>query len=439
MIRSLKVLCFALAAFPTYAADDASMRAAFHFAFPVYEMARTRAQALGTRDGPGPQVANNLAHRTALADHNSRRVTAPNNDTLYSAAWLDLAGGPVALDMPALPNRYHSVAMMDLYTDNFAILGTRASGGKGGRVLVVGPAWNGTAPADATLVRAPTNDVWLLIRTLVDGPDDLAAARVAQAGFKLDAMGNHGRPLRHAAPVAPDAATFIDVVNEMLARGPIPPAHAARLESFAALGIRPGARFDELSAASQAAWRDNLPRFIAGLRDDVTATGAPRTGWLYPKPGLGNFGTDDLFRARVALGGLAALPPEEAMYLGANQDATGRPLDGSKRYRLRVPAGGLPVHERGFWSLSMYEVMPDGRRFFISNPIGRYSIGNRTPGLKPNADGSLDVLIQHAPPAATANWLPAPSGPFRLVMRAYLPKPLLVDQRWTLPAVETLD
>src|SRR5438046_2653718 len=124
LVRQLLVLCRVIASFPV-SADDPSMRAAFQFAFPIYEMARTRANALGNDSSPGLQTANTLAHSAALADHRSRKVTSPNNDTLYSASWLDLADGPVMLDMPALPERYHSVALMDIFTDNFAILGTR--------------------------------------------------------------------------------------------------------------------------------------------------------------------------------------------------------------------------------------------------------------------------------------------------------------------------
>lgn len=90
-----------------------------------------------------------------------------------------------------------------------------------------------------------------------------------------------------------------------------------------------------------------------------------------------------------------------------------------------------------FWSLSMYEITPEGQFYFTDNPLGRYAIGDRTPGLKWNADGSLDLWIGHeAPhPDRESNWLPAPAGPFALFMRGYLPKPELLDGRYRVPAV----
>src|SRR5204863_6794763 len=144
---------------------------------------------------------------------------------------------------------------------------------------------------------------------------------------------------------------------------------ATRMERLAPLGIRPGAHFRDLSSEQQAAWRSLLPSLIAELRAGDIAVATVRAGWNYPRAGIGDFGDDDPYRARVALGGLAALPPEEAMYLGAREDTSGQPLDGGKRYRLRIPSGGVPVQGNGFWSLTMYEVMPDGRRFLVANPI----------------------------------------------------------------------
>jgi hypothetical protein len=103
--------------------------------------------------------------------------------------------------------------------------------------------------------------------------------------------------------------------------------------------------------------------------------------------------------------------------------------------RLRFPAGGLPP-VGAFWSLSMYEVTPEGQYFLTENPLARYSIGDRTPGLTFNADGSLDIWISRTDPgeARRANWLPAPAaGPYRLSLRAYLPKPPLLEGAYRLP------
>jgi hypothetical protein len=112
-------------------------------------------------------------------------------------------------------------------------------------------------------------------------------------------------------------------------------------------------------------------------------------------------------------------------------------LDGRNRYLLRFERGQLPP-ARAFWSLSMYEVTPKGHAFFIDNPISRYAIGDRTRGLVHGPDGSLEIHLQHERPdgGREANWLPAPAGPMRLVLRAYEPAEPLIDGSWPAPAVK---
>jgi hypothetical protein len=165
---------------------------------------------------------------------------------------------------------------------------------------------------------------------------------------------------------------------------------------------------------------------------------ARHDGWSYPLPGLGNFGQNDAYRAAVALEGLAALEPAEAMYMFTRTTVEGARLDGaSGSYRIRLPAD-IPVD--GFWSLSMYEEADD-RLFFVDNPLRRYAVGNRTPGLRRNPDGSVDILMQHERPTgeAASNWLPAPRAPFRLGFRAYLPRPAFREGRFRLPGVQRIE
>jgi hypothetical protein len=427
MIRLLAALLLLLPALPVRADD---LRDAFLSAFPIYEMARTRQQTRGTADAPGIQPANFLAHRPTLSDASSRGVTTPNNDTLYSSAWLDLADGPVLLTIPDIGDRYHSVALMDARSDNFAVLGTR--GKDRGRVLIAGPDWKGEVPPATRLVRATTNDVWMLQRTLVTSAADLDAARVAQRAFTLDAQGNRGRPVRLPAPVTPDAATFFDVVAESLARNP-----GVADKAMRKAGLVVGARFAVLPAPEREAWTIRFADLNASIRAGLSGTGAAKNGWTTSPPGIGTAVASTELRARVALGGLAALPREEAMYFTAKVDADGKPLDGANRYMLRLPKDALPVES--FWSLSMYTVEPDGRLFFVDNSAQRFAIGDRSPGLERAADGSVAIRIQRLfPSVGDANWLPAPSGPFALVLRAYLPKKALLDGKAWPPAVEVL-
>ena len=177
---------------------------------------------------------------------------------------------------------------------------------------------------------------------------------------------------------------------------------------------------------------------LASLKGSIAGDAKPVDGWYYTPPQIGRFGTDYNYRAVVALNALLALEPAEAVYPSAETDARGEPLTGDRRYRLHVPATGIPVD--AFWSLSMYEVADDGRLFFTPNPVDRYAIGDRTRGLKKNVDGSIDLLIQRETPggADEANWLPTPPGRFKLVFRGYQPQADVLDQRFRLPAVERM-
>jgi hypothetical protein len=438
MLLALALTAACAAMPPARNADPQLVADAFHFGFPVYEMVRVRHEFLERVRASGRGEVNRFGHRRTLSDHTDRSVTTPNNDTLYSAAWLDLTRGPLVLSVPETGKRYFSLALMDIFTDNFAYAGTRASKGRAERLFIAGPNWQGRPPGGTRLVRAPTNDVWALSRILVDGPSDLPAGLALQDQLAIIPHSEGVTEYRAKPPLRPTPEQFLNVVNEALGRSPVPPAHAGRLARLTTAGIRPGATnvWGSLSPGVRQLWSDGWPGLNANLRGGLDKHVTRRDGWSYPRPGLGNFGQDDVYRAAVALEGLAALEPEEAMYMFTRTTASGAPLDArTASYRLRLPRN-IPVD--GFWSLTMYEDVED-RLFFVDNPIRRYSIGNRTPGLIYNADGTLDILIQHARPAGlAANWLPAPQGPFRLGFRAYLPRAEFRDQRFTLPGVQPL-
>ena len=185
------------------------------------------------------------------------------------------------------------------------------------------------------------------------------------------------------------------------------------------------------------AWRAYLPKGLAMLRETFQFRHLIADGWSYQERGVGEFAASDKVRAAIALGGLAALPESEAMYFHSLYEPnSAERLSGEHKYVWRVPPDGVPVE--AFWSLTIYQPEDDGRYFFTANPINRYSIGDRTAGLVRNADGSIDLLIQREKPdgAIAANWLPAPAGPLRLALRAYLPKAELRDRKWKVPALK---
>jgi hypothetical protein len=303
--------------------------------------------------------------------------------------------------------------------------------------LIAGPDWRGEAPAGATLIHAPGNWVWLLVRTLITGRDDLQAVHRLQDSITLKAPADPGYPAS-VDPGSDSAENFIAVVNQALAHNPPPLADKPVLERIAKVGIAPGAGLPD--ARILEAWRAGFAKLKPGLNAAAQArqTIAAAAGWSPSPPDLGDFGTNYGLRALVAHVGLAALPPAEVVYSKAVSDNTGSPLQADQHYRWHIPAAGLPVN--AFWSLSAYEVSADGAHFFADNAIHRYSIGDRTDGLVRNADGSLDILIQHEAPqgALAANWLPLPAGPVRLFLRAYQPRPELAQGKYHFPVLERL-
>ena len=410
-----------------------ALRRAFRFGFASYEMLRTRqahvarvrAAGMGIGDNGG---INMLVPRLTLADAGSREVTTPNNDTLYGSAWLDLSQGPVFLSIPAL-KRYHSNALMSITSDVVAVLGSRTAGTGTGRYAIVGPGWRGDLPAGVEMVRSTSNDAWLLVRVVVNGEDDLAAAAEGLKGFTLSAVAGD-TPLDLKVPMRPDGKAFLTTINAAIERSG-DALLANRATQFANQGI--GQAWESLTPEQQKLWNDSLPALIHELRGGLTA-GESVNGWVYPPFNMALYGEDDDLRARVALGGLAALPRIEAIYVSARSDGEGHPLTGDKSWRVKLPAN---LQVGGFWSLTMYQQEADGRLFFVPNELNRFAVGDRSRHLRPERDGSFEIFVQHSKPSGerVVNWLPAPKGPFVLMFRAYLPGAPLLDGSFRLPPV----
>ena len=410
----------------TFSNDLASFEAAcgdlYIYGLPVLEMARARQRTIGS-------AANQWRHVRRLADASSRRVTTPNNDTLYSSAWLDLRKGPVELTYPKASERYLSIAILDMYTNNFVVLGPRQTLGDSGRVRLVAP----KERASGDEIVAPTQWVWAQVRTLVSGPEDIGVAHQLQDGLRI--VGAQSPP-PGPVPATTDAFEELQAIVGLLATEAPPLAGEHQLrERWEQAGLTP------LGLAEVAhSRRSAIDRGLQDARNRIAkrlALSGARSGWIYPEVSLGDFGADYIYRASIATWGLGALPLKEAVYLRAiaRDGQTTFPADTS--FVLRFPPGGLPP-ARAFWSLSLYEALGDGRLFFAQNPLGRYAVGDRTPGLRTEADGSLTIWIGARDPGESrrSNWLPASGARFALVLRAYNPDPSLLNGRYLLPRVE---
>lgn len=427
----LKTLIIASAAIlagaPAIAAAPSTREAAeafYIYSIPLVEMGRHRDVFLKKH------AANSFVHHRELAGPEYREVTTPNVDTIYSEAFLDLRAGPVTITIPASGKRYASVALLDMYTNNFAYGGTRETGGKPAVMTVVGPGQE--APKSATLVaRSPTPWAWAIVRVLAFGEKDLAAAHHTQDGFTITAPAAGPKPAETPGRGA-DSSAYLAAARRLLAENPPPAADAPALAQFREVGLI-GQR-----AGTDA---DVAQGFDAG-RAIVTTPRRPGNaidGWIYPRPTLGRFGTEYLYRALVAITGLGALSKEEATYLRSASDADDGLYDGATPRRLHFAVGQLPPVD-AFWSVTLYEPADDGGFYFFNNSARVYAIGDRTPGLHRNSDGSLDIWVSQTPPAGVprANWLPAPATRYQLSFRLYLPRAEALDGRWRAPKLETI-
>jgi len=425
---------------------------AYIWGYPLAISAATALLATHT-DRPLPNghaPFNSFGHVSRLFTAANRDVVSSNVDTVYSSAFLDLQGAAVVVSVPAMPGRYYSLMLEDAYTNVFGYVGSRATGAGAGRYLIAGPGWQGEPPEGiAGVIVAPTALVWIIGRTLVDNEQDLPAVRTAQAGYGIEVLASSptAEPIaaRWGLELAPglapveqvaalDWSSYFHWVGQLMRDNPPPDTDQALVAQFARIGISVEHGFVP-SELSDAAIRGLQQAHTAGalvLQHEARNTGAERVnGWAY-NLNQGLWGLDFPLRGAIALRSLGQNTAVEALYFNTREDSHGEPLDGSKEYRLTF-APGLQPPVDAFWSITMY----DAQDFLVDNPIDRYSIGNRTPDLHSEPDGTLTIHVQHQAPDATSNWLPAPEGPFRMSLRLYNPRPQVLTGEWTPPAVHT--
>jgi hypothetical protein len=389
---------------------------------------------------------NRLFWQTALSGPQNRIIVAPNRDTLYSIAVLDLRSEPMALTLPAVTDRYFTYQLLDAWTESFAYLGTRATGGRAGTWVITPPGWEGELPAGAERLESPTPQVFLLGRFLVDDDADIANVTAISTRSTLQPLSALtgevpappppplGEPAGTAQDIPTDATFFDELGDALAVNPPTTPAQQRLFAQAEELGIGAG---EHPAAAADPDRRSVLDEGAAAgdrrIADAIDSIGEQVNGWSV-NHSIGRYGDGLLTRAVVARVGWGANAPEEAVYPIARVDADGQPLDGARTYRIRFPADALPPVE-AFWSLSVY----GDDMFFAEHPSGRYSIGDRTPDLVFGEDGSLEIVLAHDQPAAATNWLPVPEGPFVLMLRLYLPGEAVVDGTYDYPPVEPID
>ena len=417
---------------------------AYIYLYPLVTMEVSRRQAVNVEAGvkPGFGPPNEFHHLRAFPTADFRAVVRPNFDTLYSSAWLDLTSGPVVVHAADTDDRYYMLPMLDMWTDVFANPGKRTTGTGARDFVLVGPGYAGEVPAGDEVLHAPTPWVWVIGRTQTNGPADYGAVHAVQDGYTITPF----HRTEHAIDPDVDLTTeplrlvngmkavdFFSYACDAMVANPPHATDFSVLARIANLGIVPGKpfdpdRFNDAERDELQAGADVAQKAIAG---NIAHLGVPTNGWITATETIGVYGNAYLKRATIALGGLGANPPEDAVYPVLLADASGRPITGEERYSIHFDADKLPPVD-AFWSITMY----DAEGFQAANELDRYAIGDRDP-LVYNADGSLDIVIQHENPGPDreANWLPAPTGPLGITMRLYAPRPGVLNGSWTPPPV----
>lgn len=425
---------------------------AYLYGFPVVEMYKTlytQAVDAGSPDYKAP--FNQIGNSAQVFTPKDSAFITPNSDTPYSFVWMDLRSEPMVLSLPPIEkDRYYSVQLIDLYTQNFDYLGTRTNGNEGGHFMIAGPGWQGPTPHGIDrVIHSESQIVYALYRTQLFDQADLAKVRHIQQGYGVQPLSRYLD--QSPPPVLPavawirpqadisDTPALFRYLNFMLAFAPPVDSERELLERFEKIGISATKPFEESTLdaeqarALQAGIDDGKAEF-AQFKHSHIDTHKVTSGDLFGS--RAHLNNNYLYRYAGARLGIFGNSAEEASYMGYYTDDSGQPVDASQYdYTLHFAKGQLPP-AKAFWSLTMY----DGKtRLLVDNPLNRYLINSRMlDGLKRDADGGLTLYVQHRSPgkARESNWLPAPDGPFYGVLRLYMPGPQVASGQWKLPLLK---
>jgi hypothetical protein len=429
---------------------------AYVYGYPLVtmDMTRKRFTNVAAPDAAHAPMGQLLKLRTYPAVDN-HAVTAPNADTLYTMAWLDLSKEPWIFSIPDMGDRYYLMPMLSGWTDVFQVPGKRTTGDKAQKYAITGPGWSGTLPAGITEYKSPTAMVWILGRIYCTGtPQDYAAVHALQDKFTLVPLSSYGKPyIPPAGVVDPtvvesgksvrdlvdemDITTYFNYLAQLMKTNPPSADDAPLVAKMAKIGLVPGQDFDptKLGTFDKEAIRVVPKTAQIKIISSLKEMGKNINGWMFTTD-TGLYGTKYLDRALITAIGLGANRPQDAIYPTSEKDAAGKEYDGaSNKYVMHIDKGKFPP-VNGFWSLTMY----DANYFFVPNELNRYTLSARNKFVT-NTDGSVDLYLQADSPGKgkEANWLPAPKAKFIPMLRLYWPKetpPTILDGSWELPAIK---
>jgi hypothetical protein len=432
---------------------------AYVYAYPLVTMEMTRRVMTNVEKPEGTRAP--MGQFVRMREYPSakfRDVTAPNADTLYTTAWLDVSKEPWIISIPDMKDRYFLFPMLDGWTNVFQVPGKRTTGTKAQKYAITGPGWTGTLPPGVTEYKSPTALVWILGRIYCSGtPEDYKAVHALQDKVTVVPLSAYGKPFTPESGKvdtaldmktavrdqvnALDAAAYFKLFADLLKANPAAADDAPMVAKLAKIGIVPGQDFDAskldpaIAKGMARAPKPAQEAIMAWMKGALAAGDAKlENGWFFTTK-TGIYGTHYMQRALIAAIGLGANRPEDAIYPTSEGPDIVKKYSGANKYVVHFEKGQLPP-VNGFWSLTMY----DSNYFFVDNPLNRYNVSSRSK-FKANKDGSIDVYVQNESPGKDkeANWLPAPKDGFILMLRMYWPKdkpPSILDGSWKIPEVK---
>lgn len=423
---------------------------AYIYGFPIVDTYRVQYSYFVNKEDPEYKGGWNEIHNTArVYTPEDKAIQTPNSDTPYSSVGADLRAEPLVLTVPPIEqDRYYSLQFVDGYTYNFAYVGSRTTGNGGGKYLLAGPNWKGNKPEGINeVIRSDTDLAFVVYRTQLFGSSDIDNVKKIQAGYQVAPLSVYlnqpapppAPPIDFAPPLTPDqektSPQFFEILGFALRFAPTLPSEKDLRARFESIGIGPEGNFNadkltpEMRKAIEGGMADAWAEFNAFKKDKVDTGQVGSAQFFGTAEDLkGNY----LYRMAGAVLGIYGNTAAEALYPNFSNDSAGEPLTGANKYTFHFAKDQLPP-VNAFWSLTMYELP---QSLLVANPIDRYLINSpMLPSLLPDADGGYTLYIQHESPgmAKEPNWLPAPEGPFALVLRLYWPKPDALNGTWKAP------
>jgi hypothetical protein len=426
---------------------------AYVYGFPLVDSYRIQYSYFVDRGGPEFKAAwNTIFNNARVYTPDDKAIQTPNSDTPYSYVGADLRVEPLVFTVPAVDKgRYYSLQFIDMYTFDFSYVGSRETGNGAGSYLLAGPNWRGEKPKGiSSIIRSETEFAFILYRTQLFKPADIENVKRIQAGYKVRTLSQF---VGQTAPPPPSVVEFIkpltaeqertsldffNVLNFILRFCPTHDSEQALMARFAKINVGAGKKFDASSSSPE--MRKALEDGMADAWKAFTEfkTIQIDTGKTSSADGFGTrayLKNDYMQRMSAAVLGIYGNAKQEAIYPAYFVDSRNQKLDGASLYTLRFAPGQLPPVS-AFWSLTLYE-LPSS--LLYANPLNRYLINSpMLSGLKRDPDGGITLRVQNVSPGqdGESNWLPAPKGPFFVVMRLYWPKPEALEGKWKAPPLQ---